>query len=236
MSNKVLRHPEREEIMERLLKGDSVKSVEKWLKSRHPKTKRLHISYMTLQEFRKEHLRLDGEILQDIKDSRNKLNQKEEEREESALLINSKAYQNKINEIVNRELDVTQKMLEMEKLISSRLEFYFNTIHNSESIGVKEEKLFLELIAAQRETLRDWKKYVEGVADKKIEHNININVVNEQITVLKNVVFEVLNELDPKLIPIFAEKVSSRLDGMNYGNDQYNRYQLGIIDAEETEL
>ena len=56
MSNKVVKHPDREVIIKKLLDGESVKNVDIWLKSKYPKQTRYHISYVTLQKFRKENL------------------------------------------------------------------------------------------------------------------------------------------------------------------------------------
>jgi hypothetical protein len=33
--------------------------------------------------------------------------------------------------------------------------------------------------------MQDWKKYIEGFADKKIEHNLNVNIVNDQLKIMK---------------------------------------------------
>jgi cysteinyl-tRNA synthetase len=231
MSNKVLRHPEKEAIIAKLASGASVKEVERWLQKKHPKSKRLQISYMTLQKFRKEYLNIEGDMLEHIKSARSSAIKQSEETEKNWLVHSSNAYQDKLNEIVSQELDVTQKMLEMEKLISSRIEFYFNVL-NTDGGNLREEKMFLDLLAAQRELLRDWKKYVEGVADKTIDHNINITVMNQQISVLKSIVFEVLQGLDPSLIPLFVEKVNARLGDTNYESEEYRTYYSGVIDAE----
>ena len=39
MSNKVLRHPDKEDIIKKLLSGESVKEVERWIKEKHPRSK-----------------------------------------------------------------------------------------------------------------------------------------------------------------------------------------------------
>ena len=70
MNNKVLKHPDKEGIIKMLLNGDSVKEVEGWLKKKYPRSKRLHISYMTIQKFRAEYLNIKGEVLEDIKNKR----------------------------------------------------------------------------------------------------------------------------------------------------------------------
>lgn len=233
--NKVFKHPEKEEIIKKLLNGESVKNLEAWLKKKHPKKRSLWISYATLQKFRKDHLHLEGDVLEDIKAARKEQDLTSKELEAKAIIASSSAYQQKIKEIVSNELDGNRKILEMITLVGSRLEYYFNMLQTTGTI--REDRMFIELLNTQRGLVQDWKKYVDGVADKKIEHNISLNVVNEQVTVLKNIVFEVLQDLDPKMIPVFIDKVNSRLSDMNYGSNQYQQYQqyprLGIIDVED---
>lgn len=234
--SKVLRHPEKEEIMKRLLNGESVKEVEKWLKKKHPKTKRLQISYMTLQKFRKEHLHLEGEVLEDIKQARNSKDHDSKALEARAIIAGSSAYQDKINEIASNELDANRKLMELMALMASRLEYYFNMLNTGAGGNIKQDKVFIDLINTQRGLLQDYFKYVEGIADKKIEHNINVNIINEQVSVLKNIVYEVLQDMEPGLIPIFVNKINDRMGGLKHGTDQYKEYrEIEVIDAETKE-
>lgn len=230
--NKVFTHPEREQIIEKLLNGESVKKVEAWLKKRHPRKKRLQISYATLQKFRANHLGLDGKVLDDIKARRKVGDDESEALDAQAILSNSSAYQKKINEIVSNKLDADRKILEMLALVSSRIEYYFNTL-SSNGGNLKEDKMLMELINTQKGLVQDWKKYVDGVADKTIEHNININVVNEQVNVLKNIVFDVIQELDPSLVGVFIERVNQKLLTTHYESSEYMEYQsIDVIDAD----
>ena len=93
----------------------------------------------------------------------------------------------------------------MDHLVNSRIEHYFNLLQQGGTI--REDKVFLEYINTMKSLMQDWKKYIEGFADKKIEHNININVVNEQARVLKEAVLDVLQEMDPALITTFVERL-----------------------------
>jgi hypothetical protein len=228
MSKKVLNHPDKEDIIKKLLEGDSVKQVEGWLKKKYPRTKRLHVSYMTLQKFRGKHLNLKGEILDDIKNRRTEVDKEAVEAEARMIINNSSAYQQKIEEIASSELDVTRRLLEMDSLINSRIEYYYNLLQQGGSL--REDKIFIEYINTMKTILQDWKKYIEGVADKKIEHNININVVNEQARILKEAVLEILQELSPDLVSIFIDRLDIKmrqLDGSNI-----NHLQGEIIDVD----
>ena len=139
MNNKVLRHPDKEEIIKMLLNGESVKEVERWIKKKHPRSKRLQISYMTLQKFRAENLNLKGDVLDDIKNRRAEVQKQDDALEQKMVIEASSAYQEKIDEIASAELDVTRRLLEMDKLVTSRIEFYYNLLQQGGSI--KEDKM-----------------------------------------------------------------------------------------------
>ena len=209
MSKKILNHPDKEELIKKLLEGDSVKQVESWLKDKYPRTRRLHVSYMTLQKFRGEHLNLKGEVLDDIKNRRTEVDKVATEAEARMIVKASSSYQQKIDEIATSELDVAKRLLELDSLINSRIEYYYNLLQEGGSL--REDKIFIEYINTMKTLMQDWKKYIEGVADKKIEHNINISVVNEQARVLKEAVLDVLQELNPDLISVFVDRLDIKM-------------------------
>tara|TARA_Y100001958_G_C21039920_1_gene409884 strand:- start:22 stop:690 length:669 start_codon:yes stop_codon:yes gene_type:complete len=214
--SKVLRHPDKEDIIARLIAGDSVKEVDSWLKSKYPRKKRLHISYMTLQKFRSDHLNLKGDVLDDIKNKRAEIDKASVAAEAKLIVESSSAYQEKINEIASNEMDVTRRLLEIEALINSRIKFYYDLLNNGGSL--REDKIFLEYISALKGIMQDWKKYIEGVADQKIEHNVNVNVVNEHAEVLKSAVLDILMEMNPELVPQFVDRVSKRMEMLTYND------------------
>jgi len=228
MSKKILNHPDKEELIKKLLEGDSVKQVESWLKDKYPRTRRLHVSYMTLQKFRGEHLNLKGEVLDDIKNRRTEVDKAATEAEARMIIKASSSYQQKIDEIATSELDVAKRLLEMDSLINSRIEYYYNLLQEGGSL--REDKIFIEYINTMKTLMQDWKKYIEGVADKKIEHNININVVNEQARILKEAVLETLQELSPELVSIFIDRLDVKMDELD--GTETNHIRGEIIDVD----
>lgn len=219
MSKKVLNHPDKEEIIKKLIEGESLRGIEEWLKNKYPKKKRLHVSYMTLQKFRQDHLNIEGQVLDDIKNKRNEKRRDEVIAEHKMEVAKTNAYQEKINQVVDSEIDVTKRLLEMDSLISSRIEFYYNLLQ--EGGGVREDKVFLEYVSMMKGIMQDWKKYIEGFADKTVDHNININVAFDQIKILKSVIYEVLEEIDPQLINVFINKLDTKMRELDYENSYY---------------
>lgn len=231
MSKKIYNHPDRDRIIKRLLDGDSPKEVELWLKKKHRKNRRYHVSYMTLLTFRKKELDIQGAVLDDIKAAR----QAKRVEENKAIVKKNKTYQDKIAEIADGKLDVQKKLKEMDALVSSRLEFYYDEMMEKETT-MEHDKVFISYMQMYKGILQDWKKYIEGVADKTIEHNVNINIVNEQVNVVKSIMMEVLREMDPTMIPTFVNKVNTRMLELEHGSKAYKQFENNeVFDVEPVE-
>jgi len=78
--------------------------------------------------------------------------------------------------------------------------------------------------------MQDWKKYIEGFADQRVDHNININVINEHARVLKESILEVLREMDPKLISVFVNKLNFKMKQIDMLNSIDTRRQIIDVD------
>ena len=87
-------------------------------------------------------------------------------------------------------------MLELDSIVETRIEYYYNVLQNGGSF--KDDKMFLEYINTMRSLMQDWKKYIEGFTDQRIEkNNINITIVNQQVNILKSAILETLEGIDP---------------------------------------
>jgi hypothetical protein len=183
---------------------------------------------MTLQKFRSEHLNLKGDVLDDIKNRRSEVKKEADNAEVKMALSGSSHYKDMIEEIASGELDVARRFLELDKVMTSRVEYYYNLLQSGGT--VKEDRVFLEYINSLRSLMQDWKKYIEGVADKKIEHNVNLNVINDQALILKEVIYEVLEEMSPDLIPIFIDRMNKKISNVSYDSEEYKSYLVEDVE------
>ena len=132
MSKKVLNHPDKEEIITALTEGVSVRELEAKLKEKYANNKKLWLSSVTLQAFRKNYLKLDGKVLKDLQETGRVQKQVVEEQHRQHQLEQSDAYNKKLNEIVDSKLDVARKILLVDKVIESRMEYWYNAVASGE--------------------------------------------------------------------------------------------------------
>src|ERR1035437_10296456 len=72
MDSKILNHPDREEIIQRLLNGMSPTVVHKWLLSKYPDEKQNHITVAAINKFRIRYLDINKEAARFLKKERQK--------------------------------------------------------------------------------------------------------------------------------------------------------------------
>lgn len=234
MSKKILKHIDKEEIISKLTNGESVRAVEAWLKEKYSKNKNLWITAVTLQEFRKKNLQLEGKVLKDIQEVGKAQKQKEEEIEKQHQLQMSDAYKKKINEIVDAKLDVARKILELDTIIEDRMEYWFNAVKSGEESASKGDKELRQFMDRQMNLLAQYKKFVEGLADKTVDYNVSITVVNDQINLIRDVIRECIAELSPEQAMIFMDKLNKRMNELNYR--PINVSPVKLEDIQEAEI
>jgi len=216
VSKKILHHVNKEEIISRLTNGESVRSVEKWLKEKYPRSKHLWVTAVTLQDFRKKNLQLEGRVLKDIQDAGLMQRQKNSEVELQHKLNESDAYNRKLNEIVDSKLDVARKILELDTIIEDRMEYWFNAVKSGEETAGRGDKELRQFMDRQMNLLAQYKKFVEGLADKTIDYNVNITVINDQINIIRDVIRDCISELSPEQAMLFMDRLNKRMGELNY--------------------
>lgn len=218
MSNKILKHPDSNEIIRRLTNGDSIRETIAWLQAKYPRNKKMWVSNPTLQGFRKNNLNLKGKVLKDIQDA--SVDQKKEinKQQMQAELQSTNAYQDKINEIADTHLDVSRKILQLDAIIGKRMEYWYNAIYDGDATPHQADKEIRQYMDRQMGLLQQYKKLVEGMADQTIEHNVNITVMNDQVALIRDTIREIISLLEPSLALKFVDILNNKLGSLNYAS------------------
>ncbi|KKN39490.1 hypothetical protein LCGC14_0742950 [marine sediment metagenome] len=211
-----MKHIDKEEIIEMLNSGESVRGIEAKLKKKYPNNKSMWLSSVTLQKFRKDNLQLEGRVLKDIQEAGRSQKQQLEEKDRQKSLEASGAYKKKLNEIVDSKLDVARKILQLDAVIETRMEYWFNAVASGEESASKGDKELRQFIDRQIVLLGQYKKFVEGMADKTIDYNVNITVMNEQIGIIRDVIRECIADFESEKAMLFMERLNKRLENTSY--------------------
>jgi hypothetical protein len=235
MSKKIMKHPDKEEIIEMLNNGESVRGIEDNLKKKYPNNKNLWLSSVTLQKFRKDKLQLEGKVLKDIQEAGRVHKQQLEEQDRQQALEASNAYNKKLNEIVDSKLDVARKIMELDTIIETRMEYWFNAVSSGEESASKGDKELRQFMDRQMALLAQYKKFVEGLADKTVDYNINVTVMHEQIGIIRDVIRECIADFEPEQAMLFMEKLNKRLSNTSYSSKELQE-PVKLEDLQEAEF
>lgn len=236
MSKKIIKHVDKEEIISRLNSGESVRGIEAWLKSKYSSNKNMWVTAVTLQSFRKNKLNLEGKVLRDIQEAKESEKKQLEDLALQKQLESTNAYQEKIKEIVNTQLDVHTQIAQLNAVVEKRIEYWYNLISSGESLPSKADNELRKYIEQQVLILQQYKKLVEGMADKTVDYNINITVLNDQISLIRDAIRDTIAELGTENAMIFMDKLNKRLNQTQYRPTISPPIDIKELQAIETNL
>lgn len=210
-------------IVKWLGEGKGVRKVAKMLQEMYPDDKSKWLSTPTLQEFRTKHMKLEAEAIAKVKKvtklvEEAKTEAKAEikaEKDEHRIIKNLPSYKQKLSEIVDAHVDIKVGLVNMEKLITSRMEDLFDAAQRG-AITTEREKVLQGYFDRYFSMIDRWAKYIDRVADVKVETNINVTVVQDQMAMLRQTVYELLQEMDPELAVTFLDRLNNRVRELTY--------------------
>ena len=210
--DKIAAHPDKQEIIDRLLAGESVKGVAGWLKTKYANNRNRWISYLTIQRYRQDHLNLKGAVLQEIKQTANELTTERVHEQRDNAIRAMPEYEAAKTQIAKGILDHGSLILDIHDKIWDRL----NKMESLDT-NYKNDAVIVEYIGQLRQLAADYHKMTMDVQkfQSKNDTTTNVQVVvqqaQDQVNSLKKIVIETLQEMDPALIPVFLEKIRTRM-------------------------
>jgi hypothetical protein len=214
---KIFAHPDVNLIVKRLSRGDGVRKVANILKEMHPKDRKLHISAPTLQKFRVQHLKIEGEALAAIKQAVKEKAEIKEYKKEHTKVKNLPAYKEKLKEAIDLHIEIRTELQEMFVLLKARFEDLFDKLQTGDA-SVSDEQSLHKYFQIWITAIEKQAKYIDKVADHTVETtSVNITVIQDQMTVLREAVREtMLEEMTAESQIRFLEKLDNKMRDLNY--------------------
>lgn len=236
---KILRHPDREEIIQKLIAGVSPNKINDWLNEKYTKEedKEFRITIKAISDFRTRYLNLNRDAARILKKERQKkelglpyneninafVDVKDEPEEAHELrvketLLQSPTYREKLKNITEATLDGPRLIKELVSLIQSRLEVYFNEIASGTTIGqtIKADKQFAEYVGLMKDLVKDAKKIEDDYNTQPDAGQVQLNVVHEQIGMIRDVVKGLMSEFAPELALEFMDRLNKKMSTIKY--------------------
>lgn len=211
---KILDHPDKDEIISKLVIGISAKDIYEWLESKYSNGggKKFIIAEKSIKSFQENYLDIYNLIQEDIVKSKTAISSSTEE--QLALSIqNNPTYRNRMLELAGKELDIRQMVANLCVAIETRVAQVFDEIQEDpRNINTRVDRLLIDYADTLGNILEKYYKFTEAPNNQTINNNVTLHVIDQHISVFHDVIREVLSQMDLEtslyFMEIFNEKMA----------------------------
>lgn len=209
----ILSHPDREEIFSKILLDLPSEDIHSWLKNKYQNIneRRFIISSKNIEGFREAYLDIYAYLREDvlkIKESKGTSKSLDEEIELSVK--GNPTYQERINSLLDQEIDLKKTIKKLIIAIEARAEQIFDQIQNDPQ-GTKKDYVLIQWFNTLTNAVEKLDKITNGSPDQIIQHNISIQMVDQQIGFIQDAIRAIIAEFDyetsMKFLDLFNDKM-----------------------------
>ena len=219
---KILNHPDKDEIISKLLIGISEKDVYLWLKSKYTNVSenKFVIAEKSIKSFKDNYLDIYTFIQEDIAKTKASISTSTQDQLELSIKNNS-TYKSKLLELATKELDIRQIIMNLCVAIELRTSQVFDAIQaNPDNINTRIDRLLIEYAETLGSILEKYYKFTEAPAVQTVNHNVTLQVVDQHITVFHDVIKEVLSQMDLETSLYFMEVFNDKMSKLKPPSDK----------------
>lgn len=205
----LLCHPDKDEIISKLVSGIKPKDISDWLKLKYSEKEQSHLrlSGVLLKDFIENNLDLYSQLRNDIINTKDG---KDVNKKISESLINNKTYKERLNELADNELDIKKILKETVFLIRERIEQVWDKVQENPS-NLKPDYALIKWFEILLNSAEKFNKIVNEAPDQVVQHNVSLQLVEQHTLVLQDAIRATLSEIDPDIAFLFIEKLNDKL-------------------------
>lgn len=229
--DKILHHPDREEIISKLIIGCSSKDIHEWLFAKYTNANEssLVLSERCIKTFKDSYLDIYTHIKEDILKTKQNLNLAPEEQLELAVKDN-KTYKERMIELAGKEVNIKEMITKMIAAIETRAFQVLDNIENNPE-NMRSDRILIEWFDTLGNTLEKYHKLVNGAPDQVIQHNVTLQVVDQHINVFHDVIKEVLSQMDVETSLYFMEVFNQKISKLKAPEKDQSTTELRLAEA-----
>lgn len=205
----ILQHPDKDEIISKLMTGVDPKDVNQWLKLKYTdkSQKHLHISIKLLLDFSKsQYTNFFTQFTDDLASVKeDKLDQKMAE-----SLLNNKTYRDRLNEYADKKINIEEVYVNAIHIMTDRIIQVFDKIQENPG-GTKADYALIKWFEVLQNAVEKYDKHKNVAPDQIIQHNFTVQYIDQTNAIFAEVFRETLAEVDPELSLLLMEKFTEKL-------------------------
>lgn len=207
----ILSHPDKSEILSKLLTGTDPKDINQWLKLRYPDKEQKHlvIPIKQLQDFSKsQYTEFYNQYSQEITTTIQQGGKLDKKLAES--LLNNKTLKERLSEHAVKEINVRERFISLDLLIRDRVEQMFDKIQENPG-GSKMDYVLLKWVEQYLSLLDKYDKSQNNRPDQLIQNNYTVQYIDQQTAAIQEAYRRVLSRIDSSLALMIIEEISKEL-------------------------
>jgi len=210
---KILDHPDKDEIISKLVIGISSKDVHDWLLSKYANVseKKFVVAEKSIRSFQNNYLDIYNMIQEDIVSSKTALATSTEA--ELALSVqDNPTYKSKMLELASKEIDIRSMVANLCVAIETRIGQVFDEIQEDpRNINTRVDRLLIDYTEALGSILEKYYKFTEAPTSQVVNNSVTLNVMDQHISVFHDVIKEVLSQMDLETSLYFMEVFNEKM-------------------------
>jgi hypothetical protein len=210
---KILEHPDKDEIIAKLILDIPVKDIHDWMASKYVSVSeaKFVIAEKSIKTFKENYLDVYNMIQEDIQKTKQALSTNTIDELELSVRSNP-TYRGKMLELAGKEIDVRQMVARLCVAIEMRVGQVFDEIQEDpRNINTRVDRMLKEYGELLGTLLEKYYKFTESPADMTVQHNVTLQVVDQHISVFHDAIREVLSEMDLESSMLFMEKFQEKM-------------------------
>src|SRR5574337_70998 len=210
---KILEHPDKDEIIAKLVLDYSAKDIHDWLANKYTNVSeaKFVIAEKSIKVFKENYLDVYSMIREDMLKTKEAIVTSTEAQLELAVKSNP-TYKSKMLELAGKEIDVRQMVTHLCIAIETRLGQVFDEIQEDpRNINSRIDRVLIEYGELLGGLLEKYYKFTENPADLVIQHNVTLQAIDQHIPVFYDAIREVLAQMDLESSMLFMELYNEKM-------------------------
>lgn len=211
---KILDHPDKDEIIAKLILDVSPKDINEWLANKYTNVSeaKFVIAEKSIKVFQENYLDVYSLIQEDMAKTKQAVAAGTEE-QLSLAVQNNPTYRSKMLELAGSEINIRQMIAGLCVNIETRVAQVFDRIQdNPDDINTKVDRLLIDYAEVLGSILEKYYKFTEGpTTDTFIQNNMTIQFMDQHILLIQDAIRETLAELDLESSMLFMERLQNKM-------------------------
>lgn len=222
---KILDHPDRDEIISKLVIGISPKDIHEWLTNKYVNVSetKFVISEKVVKSFQDNYLDIYTVIKEDFAKAKSSLANSTEEQLELSIKDNP-TYKNLVLQTVGKELDLKQSISQLCVAVETRLAQIYDYIQeNPRDVNTRIDRILIEYVDKLGGLLEKAYKIMNNGPDQVVQHNITVQHMDQYVFVIYEAIKLTLEQMDIESSIYFMERFNENINKIQDPNNKVIR-------------